>query len=153
MQLRPVLLLAPECERPPTRRRFVAVTVGFATGLGVGLAAAHRYFAHPAAAVATPPDPRVAWARALASDPARTHELLRHGMAFLAVMQTKAPDDPQLWDGVARIAFALLENGTELSADARRALATSVVAHIRSGRPPRHLRLHQLLESLARVAR
>jgi hypothetical protein len=150
MQLRPVFLLAPEPERRPTRRRFVAFCATFAAAGGVlGFAAAR--WTSPAVATPRPVDPRIAWARRLAVGPLES--LWSHWDGYLAVVAWHGGTHRELWRGVRLLAECAIA-GSVADANVDRALvARYLVTFARSHEAPADVSLDDLVPRLVLVGR
>jgi hypothetical protein len=93
----------------------------------------------------------VAWARALADSRTPDADLLAGWTVFLQTLHSHAPDDPELWLGVQRLAILAVEN--RVGAVDRRALAQRLVTTIASNHPPAELGLDRLVARLQELAR
>jgi hypothetical protein len=151
MLLEPVYVLAPAPQRrPPTRRAFLGAGIAGIVGAGTGFGLA-RWLAQAEPVESPAIDRNLAWARALADGDAR--ELWRHWDGFVAVLITRAPDDPVLWRGVARLADTALEGSVTSEQVDRARVARALASLLGAKNPPPTLRdaeLRRALESIGR---
>jgi hypothetical protein len=127
MELRPVYLLGPKPTIEPTRRLVLAAIGSAALGGALGFALGRAWRAPTPEPVDD--DPRVAWARRLCCGPRA--ELWRNWDGLLQVVQTRAPDDAELWRGLATIARIAIDGDVDDPAVRRTLVARALAAFAR----------------------